>query len=122
MTGLAEMIYNPPTTGHVVILLDNGTTAMTGHQEHAGTGRNLEHNPTGKLSYEALASAMGIGRVHVAELGKGSGEFEQLVKESLDSGELVFIIARRPCILVAADIRQYEKMAAEKCAAAQENP
>jgi indolepyruvate ferredoxin oxidoreductase alpha subunit len=122
LTGLAEMIYNPPKSGHVVILLDNGTTAMTGHQEHAGTGRDLKHNPTGRLTYEALAAAMGIRNVHVAELGKGSGEFEKLVQQCLDSGELAFIVARRPCILVAADIRQYEKAAAEKCAAAQENP
>jgi hypothetical protein len=43
MTGLAEMIYNPPPTGHVVVILDNSTTAMTGHQEHPGTGRTLDH-------------------------------------------------------------------------------
>ncbi len=115
MTGLAEMVYNPPQTGHVVILLDNGTTAMTGHQEHAGTGRNLQHKPTGRVVYEDLARSLGLRRVHVADLGKDPAEFAQLVKESLASGELVFIIARRPCILVAADIRQYEK-----CATAQE--
>jgi indolepyruvate ferredoxin oxidoreductase alpha subunit len=31
ITGLVEMIYNPPASGHVLIILDNGTTAMTGH-------------------------------------------------------------------------------------------
>ncbi len=36
ITGLVEMVYNPPKTGHVVIILDNGTTAMTGLQEHPG--------------------------------------------------------------------------------------
>lgn len=120
MTGLAEMIYNPPKTGHVVVLLDNGTTAMTGHQEHAGTGRNLEHNATGKVVYEDLARALGFQEVHVSELGKGSEEFEKLVRESLASEKLVFIIARRPCILAAADIRKYEKRDAELCATAQE--
>ena len=118
ITGLAEMIYNPPKTGHVVILLDNGTTAMTGHQEHAGTGRNLEHKKTGRVDYEALAKSLGISNVHLLELGKDSAEFEQLVKQSLESGELVFIIARRLCILAAADIRAYEKAAAEQCAGA----
>ena len=39
--GLVEMVYNPPSTGHVVLILDNGTTAMTGLQEHPGTGRTL---------------------------------------------------------------------------------
>jgi indolepyruvate ferredoxin oxidoreductase alpha subunit len=120
------MIYNPPKTGHVVILLDNGTTAMTGHQEHAGTGRNLEHQRTGRVDYEKLAQSLGIAKIHIVELGKDSAEIETLVKQSLDSGELVFIIARRPCILAAAAIRQYEKAAAEQCGSnccnAQENP
>ena len=41
ITGLVEMVYNPPPTGHVVLILDNGTTAMTGLQEHPGTGRHV---------------------------------------------------------------------------------
>jgi Pyruvate/2-oxoacid:ferredoxin oxidoreductase gamma subunit len=59
ITGLVEMVYNPPPTGHVVLILDNGTTAMTGHQEHPGTGRTLEHEPTGKVSFEGLARSLG---------------------------------------------------------------
>ncbi|MFW5856439.1 MAG: thiamine pyrophosphate-dependent enzyme, partial [Planctomycetota bacterium] len=49
ITGLVEMVYTPPKTGHVVILLDNGTTAMTGLQEHPGTGRTLAHAPTHRV-------------------------------------------------------------------------
>jgi indolepyruvate ferredoxin oxidoreductase alpha subunit len=109
MTGLAEMIYNPPPTGHVVIILDNSTTAMTGHQEHPGTGRTLDHLPTGRVVYEDLARAMGIPRVHVAALGKDSIEFARLVKDSLASEQLVLIVARRPCVLVARQIREYER-------------
>ncbi len=56
MTGLVEMVYNPPATGHVLIVLDNGTTAMTGQQEHPGTGRTLDHEPTGKVSIEGLGA------------------------------------------------------------------
>ncbi|RKX34180.1 MAG: thiamine pyrophosphate-binding protein, partial [Verrucomicrobia bacterium] len=37
LTGVAEMVYNRPATGHVIVILDNGTTAMTGLQEHPGT-------------------------------------------------------------------------------------
>ena len=122
LTGLAEMIYNPPATGHVVILLDNSITAMTGHQEHPGTGRTLDHKPTGRVDYEAVAHAMGVPEVRVVELGKDSADFEKLVSQSLESGKLVFIIARRPCILAAASIRQYEKAAAELCATAKQNP
>ena len=68
ITGLVEMVYNPPPTGHVVLILDNGTTAMTGLQEHPGTGRTLSHEPTGKIGFEDLARALGVQNVHVVAL------------------------------------------------------
>jgi indolepyruvate ferredoxin oxidoreductase alpha subunit len=125
MTGLAEMIYNPPPTGHVVVILDNNTTAMTGHQEHPGTGRALDHAATGKVVYEDLGRALGIERVHVLPLGKECAEFQHLLEASLASEKLVLIVARRPCVLAAKNIREYEKMAeqhgkCEKCAATHE--
>ena len=55
----------PPPGGHLLIILDNGTTAMTGLQEHPGTGRTLDHQPTGKVRFEELARSLGFGRVHV---------------------------------------------------------
>ena len=58
ITGLVEMVYNPPATGHVVLILDNGTTAMTGMQEHPGTGRTLDHAKTGKVIFEDLARSL----------------------------------------------------------------
>jgi indolepyruvate ferredoxin oxidoreductase alpha subunit len=109
LTGLAEMVYNPPPTGHVVVILDNSTTAMTGHQEHPGTGRSLNHAATGKVVYEKIGQALGIERVHVLPLGKDCAEFQQMLKECLDSQKLVLIIARRPCVLAAKDIRHHEK-------------
>lgn len=109
MTGLAEMIYNPPPTGHVVIILDNGTTAMTGHQEHPGTGRKLAHEQTGQVVYEDLGKALGIPDVRTIALGKDCAEFQQQVSDALASEKLVLIVARRPCVLVAKHIRDYEK-------------
>jgi indolepyruvate ferredoxin oxidoreductase alpha subunit len=117
MTGLAEMIYNPPPTGHVVVILDNSTTAMTGHQEHPGTGRTLDHAATGKVIYEDLGRALGIEQVHVLPLGKDCVEFQQLLKESLAGEKLVLIVARRPCVLVAKYIREYERAAAQEVGA-----
>ena len=79
ITGLVEMVYNPPPTGHVVLILDNGTTAMTGLQEHPGTGRTLIHEPTGKVVFEDLARSLGIQNVHVMDPTKDEAAFEQLV-------------------------------------------
>jgi indolepyruvate ferredoxin oxidoreductase alpha subunit len=62
MTGLLDIAYNK---GKVTILiLDNRTTAMTGHQEHPGTGRTLMGEETRIASIEAIAKAFGIRHVN----------------------------------------------------------
>jgi len=114
ITGIAEMVYNPPKTGHVVLILDNGTTAMTGQQEHPGTGRTLQHDPTGKISFEALAKAMGVRNVHVVEHVDTDSSLEPLLRELLARPETSLVVVRQPCVLAAPKIRFYEKAAAEK--------
>jgi len=117
VNGLVEMVYNPPPTGHVLIILDNGTTAMTGQQEHPGTGRTLAHDATGKLSIEGLARALGVPNVDVIDPIQDPAGFEKLLAGRLARSELSVIVARRPCILAAADIRKYEKANAAKASA-----
>ena len=118
LTGLAEMVYNPPATGYLLLILDNGTTAMTGQQEHPGTGRSLLHDPTGKVDFEAVIRAMGISSVTTLDPMADDGALRTAITEALAKNELSVIIARRPCILAAPKIRQYEKAAAEKRVAA----
>ena len=115
VNGLIEMVYNPPPTGHVVIILDNGTTAMTGQQEHPGTGRSLEHGATGKFSLEGFARAAGVPNVDVVDPVKDPAGFLSLLQDRLAKPELAVIVARRPCILAAADIRAWDRANAEKC-------
>jgi indolepyruvate ferredoxin oxidoreductase alpha subunit len=122
ISGLVEMVYNPPPNGHVLVILDNSTTAMTGHQEHPGTGRKLDHEPTGKLVLEDLARALGIRRVHVIDPRFGTDDFDRLLTECLDSNELAVIIARRPCILIAKQLKQYEEQRCECNAAPAASP
>ena len=100
LTGIAEMVYNRPATGHVVVILDNGTTAMTGLQEHPGTGKKLDHLPTGKtVSLEDTCAAMGVDKVVIADPQRETERFEQAVSDALASNDLTVVIARRPCIL-----------------------
>ena len=111
ISGLVEMVYNPPPTGHVLVILDNSTTAMTGHQEHPGTGRKLDHEPANKVVMEDLIRACGVKRVFVVEPRIGSGDFEKVLDESLAGNELSVIIARRPCILIVKQLKKYEQQA-----------
>jgi indolepyruvate ferredoxin oxidoreductase alpha subunit len=114
ITGLAEMVYNPPPTGHVVVILDNGTTAMTGQQENPSTGRSLNHDPTGKISFEALGRAMGIQNVLTLDRFTDGHRLEAVLKELLDKPETSLVVVRQPCVLAAPKIRFYEKAALEK--------
>jgi indolepyruvate ferredoxin oxidoreductase alpha subunit len=91
---------------------------MTGHQEHPGTGRTLDHEPTNKLVIEDLARALGIRRVHVIDPRFGTDDFDRLLTDCLESNELAVIIARRPCILIAKQLKKYEEQRCE-CEAAQ---
>ncbi len=106
--GLIEMVYNPPPTGHLVLILDNGTTAMTGMQEHPGTGRNLQHQPTGKVVFEELARTLGIPEVHVMDPTLRPAAFRGLVERCLAGGRPAVIVARTTCLLAAGKIREYE--------------
>jgi len=101
LTGLAEMAYNVPETGHVLLILDNATTAMTGQQEHPGTGRTLDHQPTNQLDYEKVARAMNIPNVATFDPIKQPDQFEHALVEALAKDELTVIVVQRPCLLTA---------------------
>lgn len=104
LTGLLEMVYNPPATGHVVVVVDNSTTAMTGQQEHPGTGRKLDHSPTHAVSIEDVAKAIGVQNVVVFKPVTEGEKFQKYLEEKLATNELTLIILRQPCLLAAAEI------------------
>ncbi len=109
ITGLVEMAYNRPPTGHVVLILDNTTTAMTGLQEHPGTGKTLDHQPTHQLDLEQLARAVGIDNVYTIDPVKETERLEHTLRQCLDSSELSVIITRRPCLLAAAKLKRLQQ-------------
>ncbi len=99
LTGLAEMAYNVPETGHVLLILDNSTTAMTGQQEHPGTGKHLDKTPADALDYETVVRAMNIKNVFVMDPLKDKEEYKAKLQEALAKNELSVFIMKRPCIL-----------------------
>jgi indolepyruvate ferredoxin oxidoreductase alpha subunit len=125
ITGIVEMAYNRPPTGHVVLILDNSTTAMTGLQEHPGTGRLLNHATGPRVRIEDLCAACGVDRVEILDAQKETARFKGLLADCLAGDGLSVIIARKPCLLAARRLRR-EEPAAEAgkpvCAAHCENP
>jgi indolepyruvate ferredoxin oxidoreductase alpha subunit len=106
LTGLVEMVYNPPKNGHVVIILDNGTTAMTGQQEHPATGRSLNREPATQLSIEGVACAIGVKRVEVIDPCAEKAHFERTLLEMLASSDTCVLVARRACLLTAKRLHE----------------
>ena len=97
MTGLANIAYNQSSS--TVIILDNSTTGMTGHQQNPTTGKNLRGEPAGKIDLETLCRAMGIRRVRVVDPYDLKAT-DQVVTEELAAPEPSVIITRRPCVLL----------------------
>jgi indolepyruvate ferredoxin oxidoreductase alpha subunit len=120
LTGLVEMAYNPPETGHVLMILDNGTTAMTGQQEHPGTGRQLDGEGTHRVNFEAMARASGVKNVFTINPVRDRATLKTVLADSLHKDELTVIIARSPCILAAGRIAAWDKEQKAKTAEAPE--
>ena len=97
VTGLINIAYN--RTNSTVIILDNSTTGMTGHQQNPTTGLNIKGDPAGKIDLEALCKSIGINRVRVIDPYNIS-ECDEAVKEELAAHEPSVIITRRPCALL----------------------
>lgn len=97
VNSLINMVYNKSTA--TVIILDNRTTGMTGHQQHAATGKTLKGEDTYAIDLGALCRAIGVPRVKEIDAFDVSG-LEAVIKESAMGDELTVIIAKAPCALL----------------------
>ena len=97
MPALLNVAYNQSNT--VTIILDNRTTAMTGHQDHPGTGRTLQGQPTLQVDMVALARAMGIEQVYEVD-PYNLAQVEETLRACGESGEPAVVISRRECALM----------------------
>ena len=97
VNSLMNMVYNKATG--TVIILDNSTTGMTGHQEHAATGKTLKGEPTYPINIFNLCKAMGIENVYEIDAFDIKG-LEELIKTEVAREAVSVIIAKAPCALL----------------------
>jgi indolepyruvate ferredoxin oxidoreductase alpha subunit len=98
ITSLLDVVYNKGTT--TTIILDNGTTAMTGHQDHPGSGKTASGETAPALDYQKLARALGIRRTRVID-PYDLREAEAVLQAEIAAQEPSLIVARAPCALYA---------------------
>jgi indolepyruvate ferredoxin oxidoreductase alpha subunit len=85
------------------MILDNSTTGMTGHQDHAATGKTLMGEPTNAINIYNLCKAIGIE--HVVEVNAFDiANLEKIVKEETAREEVSVIITKSPCVLLKSNV------------------
>ncbi len=96
---LVNMVHNK--SRGVVILMDNGTTAMTGHQDHPGTGwQVLPERQARRIELEPLIHAMGVEKVKTVDAFQVK-EVEDGLKECIAHDGPSVLITRGPCIFIS---------------------
>ena len=97
INSLVNMVYNKSTG--TVMILDNRTTGMTGHQEHAATGKTLKGEDTYAVDLVQLCRSIGVKNVIEINAFDVDG-LTKVVKESVASDDLTVIITKSPCVLL----------------------
>ena len=97
VNSLMNMMYNKATG--TVMILDNSTTGMTGHQDHAATGKTLLGEPTYAIDIAGLCRAIGVKNV-VEVNAFEIAELERVVKEETAKDEVSVVITKSPCVLL----------------------
>ncbi|MBI3376671.1 MAG: indolepyruvate ferredoxin oxidoreductase subunit alpha [Betaproteobacteria bacterium] len=102
LPGLIDAVYNQANI--TVILLDNHITAMTGGQDHPGTGRTLRREPTHQVDYETLVRAVGVQWVRTVDSYDVAAMYQTL-REAVAHKGVSVIISNRPCVLDPVKIK-----------------
>ena len=112
VNSLMNMVYNK--AAGTVIILDNSTTGMTGHQDHAATGKTLQGDPTYAISIPGICRAMGIKNVYEIN-AFDIALLEKTIKEETAKDEISVIITKTPCVLLDKRKKPLYTVHTDKC-------
>ena len=100
INSLMNMVYNQ--SNGTVIILDNSTTAMTGHQNHPATGRTLLGKEVIPLDLEKVCEGLGVRNVYTVK-AFDLDLLKETVKREIEKDEVSVIIAKAPCVLLKSN-------------------
>ena len=118
ITGLIDASHSG--AGICVCILDNSTTAMTGHQQHPGTAAALSGEPAKQINITDIVRAAGIGEDSVRVVDpQNIRETDEAVESAIKHEGLFVIIAKSPCALLKDAAKKNAgrrfRVDAEKC-------
>jgi indolepyruvate ferredoxin oxidoreductase alpha subunit len=99
---LIDAVHNDANI--TVLILDNHTVAMTGGQDHPGTGRTLRGDDTYRVRYEELVRAVGVEWVRTVD-SYDVATLQQTCREAIAYKGVAVVISDRPCVLDPVKIR-----------------
>ena len=111
MTGVVNAVYNEADM--ILCVLDNSTTAMTGHQPHPGTGRNMMGNFVEKVSIEKVLEGIGVKKILTVDPLK-LDEAVAAVRECAEEKGVRAIIFKSPCVAITKPEKKM-RVDADKC-------
>ncbi|MDR0339264.1 MAG: indolepyruvate ferredoxin oxidoreductase subunit alpha [Desulfovibrio sp.] len=98
ITGLVNAVFNKHNI--LVVILDNGTTAMTGHQPNPGVDQEVLGDACAQLDIEAVVKGCGVSRVAKAR-GYNQKAVQELLLSMKDETGVRVLIVEEPCVLYA---------------------
>ena len=102
LTGLVNAVYN--NHNFTLVILDNGTTAMTGHQPHPGVDMEaLKMDGYNRISIEAVVRAVGVSHVTTVKPFKIKKSIEA-IREALAFKGVSVVISQEICTLYARSL------------------
>ena len=101
ITGVVNAVYNQAK--QTICILDNSTTAMTGHQPHPGTGVTMMGEIVEKISIEKILEAIGVSPIITVD-PFNQEESVAAVKQASEAPGVSAVIFKAPCISIAAKV------------------
>jgi indolepyruvate ferredoxin oxidoreductase alpha subunit len=96
LPGIVNALFNRHNL--TLVLMENGTTAMTGHQDHAASGRNF-NEPTDAIPVRQVLEGLGVKHIFETDTYK-QAELTDLMRQALAVDAFSVVIARHPCMLL----------------------
>jgi indolepyruvate ferredoxin oxidoreductase, alpha subunit len=95
LPGIINAVHNRHNL--TLIVMENGTTAMTGHQDHPGSGRNV-NQPADKIPIRRVLEGLGVDPIFETDTYQQQ-RLTDLVRQATEEEGFSAVIARHPCML-----------------------
>ena len=96
LPGIVNALFNRHNL--TLVVMENGTTAMTGHQDHAASGRNF-NDATEAIPVRQVLEGLGVRHIFETDTYK-QAELTEMMRQAMAVEGFSVVVARHPCMLL----------------------